>query len=69
MKLARLAVETGIFPLYEINQGKLNISINLPKRKSIKDYLVVQNRFHHLTDDDINEIQSWVDRRYCELMT
>ena len=32
IKVARLAVQTGIFPLYEIKDGKLTLTVKVPKR-------------------------------------
>ncbi|RLG92811.1 MAG: pyruvate synthase subunit beta [Candidatus Hecatellales archaeon] len=62
IKVARLAVQTGIFPLYEIKDGKLTLTVKVPKRKHVKEYLKLQGRFAHLTDEEIEKIQERVDR-------
>jgi len=56
IKLGRLAVETGAFPLYEIENGKYHLSIDFPKLRPLKDYTKLQGRFRHLTDEVIEEI-------------
>jgi pyruvate ferredoxin oxidoreductase beta subunit len=67
IKLGRLAVETGIFPLYEVENGRYRISIDFPKLKPIKEYLKLQGRFRHLTDSMIEEIEKRVHKEYEEL--
>jgi pyruvate ferredoxin oxidoreductase beta subunit len=64
IKMGRLAVETGIFPLYEIEDGKYNLNIDLPKLRPVDDYLKLQGRFRHLTKENITEIQNRVDLEY-----
>lgn len=61
IKIARLAVQTGIFPLYEVEDGRLHVTVKVPKRKHVKEYLKLQGRFAHLTDDEIEKIQKRVD--------
>lgn len=67
VKLARLAVRTRIFPLYEVNHGIYKQTVATPKNNSIKDYIKIQGRFKHLTEDDVNVIQEMVNQRYEEL--
>ena len=67
IRIGRLAVETGIFPLYEVENGKYKLNVNLPKLKPVTDYLKLQGRFRHLSDDVINEIQQRVKADYAKL--
>jgi len=67
IKLGRLAVETGIFPLYEVDHGKYRLSIDFPKLKPAKEYLGLQGRFRHLTESMIEEIEERVRREYEQL--
>ena len=64
IKLGRLAVETGIFPMYEIVNGKYKLNIDLPVLRPVEDYLKLQGRFRHLTQDSIAEIQVRVVEEY-----
>ncbi len=69
VKLARLAVQTGIFPLYEIEDGeRTTISIKVKERKPINDYLRLQGRFRHLKEQDIADMQAEVDRKNERLL-
>jgi pyruvate ferredoxin oxidoreductase beta subunit len=56
VEIARLAVETSYFPLYEWDHGKLKLDppsnnhLDKSKRKPLKEYLKLQGRFAHLTE-------------------
>jgi len=64
IKVGRLAVETGIFPVYEIENGQYKLNIDLLHLRPIEDYLKVQGRYRHLTKDSIAEIQVKVVEEY-----
>ena len=65
--LGRLAVQSGVFPLFEIENGKYKMSVNVPRRKPVKEYLESQGRFRHLSEDEIAKIQIRVDEEYAKL--
>ena len=64
IKMGRLAVETGIFPMYEIENGEYTLNIDLPKLRPVEDYLKLQGRFRHLDKDNTAEIQEKVLEEY-----
>ncbi len=66
---ARKAVETGMWVLYEIENGKLKINFKPDKLAPVKEYLEGQKRFKHLTESMIKEIQSEVEREYNNLVS
>lgn len=68
VELGRLAVQTGVFPLYEVENGKYRLNVNIAKRKPVQDYLKLQGRFRHLSEDDIKLIQERTDKDYEKLM-
>ncbi|WP_022852721.1 pyruvate synthase subunit PorB [Thermodesulfatator atlanticus] len=68
IKLARLAVDTKIFPLYEVIEGKYYITRKITKPKPVEEYLKAQRRFRHLTPEIIAEIQRKVDADYERLL-
>ncbi len=65
---SRLAVETRIFPLYEVENGKRYTLNYAPKGRPITDYLSTQGRFKHLTPEQIHYIQQCVDENWAEVM-
>ncbi|MGO9136494.1 MAG: 3-methyl-2-oxobutanoate dehydrogenase subunit beta [Syntrophales bacterium] len=61
VKIARMAVQTNIFPLYEVEDG-IKYTINYkPKEYLVKEYFKLQGRFRHLTDRDLDQIQGMVN--------
>ncbi len=64
ISLSKLAVETKVFPLYEVIDGRYFISRKVTKPKPVAEYLKAQRRFAHLKPEDIATIQAEVDRRY-----
>ena len=65
--IGRLAVESGVFPLYEVEDGKYRITYETPELKPVIDYLKPQGRFRHLTPDLISQIQERVTADYNKL--
>ncbi|OWW18758.1 thiamine pyrophosphate-dependent enzyme [Noviherbaspirillum denitrificans] len=67
IRLARLAVETGLFPLYEAEHGEVVSSQKIRQRVPVEEYLKLQKRFAHLFGkqpavDTIARIQAMADR-------
>jgi len=48
IRVAQLAVRTGLYPLYEIVDGKVTNVRKLAKQPPVEDYLKTQTRFRHL---------------------
>ena len=70
IKAGRLAVETGYFDLYEVEQGVFRLTGAseklLEKRRlvPVRDYLASQARFKVMTEEQIAEIQAQVDAKW-----
>ena len=61
VKIARMAVQNNIFPLYEVEDG-VKYTINYkPKEFPVREYFKLQGRFKHLTEGDLAEIQEMVN--------
>ncbi len=70
IKLSRLAVQTRVFPLYEV-ENRERYTLNEPKAETglpVSAYLRLQGRFSHLTEDEQAAIQRLVDARWQRLM-
>jgi hypothetical protein len=68
IKIARLAVHTKVFPLYEVEDGDRFIINVDPKNIPVSEYLRLQGRFSHLDGDEIQSIQEVVDREWERLL-
>ncbi len=62
--LGKLAVETGVFPLYEVENGVYKLNVNPAKLKPVEEYLKPQGRFRHLKPEDIEGIQKAVEKNW-----
>jgi pyruvate ferredoxin oxidoreductase beta subunit len=67
-ELGELSVNTGIWPLFEVEEGKLKlfgktrmIADGKAVRTPVKEYLLKQGRFAHFTNDDVDYFQSKID--------
>ena len=67
VRMGRLAVETGIFPLYEVENGNYKLNFDFPELRPVGDYLKLQGRFRHLSEDLIDKIQQRVTADYAAL--
>ncbi len=67
IRIGRLAVETGVFPLYEVENGSYKLSMDFPKLRPVRDYLSPQGRFRHLHEEEIDRIQERVTAEYEKL--
>jgi pyruvate ferredoxin oxidoreductase beta subunit len=59
--VARLAVQTGLWPLLEIYEEESRHSLVPRERAPVREYLMLQGRFRHLTDEQIEIVQKRVD--------
>ena len=57
IKIARLAVETGMFPLYEVEHGTRYTINRTPAFSDLTEYLNLQGRFRHLTEAQIETMR------------
>jgi pyruvate ferredoxin oxidoreductase beta subunit len=69
VKIGQLAVETGTFPLYEIENGHYKLNVDRKKLKPVEEYLKTQGRFSHLPPEEKERIQKKVDEEYARLKT
>ena len=71
IKIAKLATQTGIFPLYEIEDGE-KYTLN-PRRsaKPVSDYFTIQGRFRNLKEENLKWIEEKVrkERDYLNRMS
>ena len=67
IKVARLAKETGMFPVFEAENGQVTSVSKIRRQRPVEEYLRLQRRFAHLfaeprRDDLIARIQARADR-------
>ncbi len=67
IRYGRLAVQTGVFPLYEVEQGRYRLTLNPEPLRPVKDYTTGQGRFRHLTEELLGRIQERVTAEWEDL--
>jgi pyruvate/2-oxoacid:ferredoxin oxidoreductase beta subunit len=66
--VARLGVQSGVWPLYEIIDGE-DFKLNYKPRelKPVSEYLRGQGRFRHMTEGEVEDIQTYTTARWEQL--
>ena len=72
MEVTKTAVETCVWPLYEVIEGKYRLSYMPKEKKPVEEYLKMQGRFAHMFKPGnewmIEQIQKEVDKNWEELL-
>ncbi len=72
MKISKLAVDTCLWPLFEVIEGEWHLSYEPKVKLPLEDYLRPQGRFKHLFEEGGDELianaQAEVDRRWEALL-
>ena len=71
IKLARLAIETGLFPIFEAEAGRITHVRKIRHKVPVVDYLKLQRRFAHLfknghDDPRILKLQAIADKHIAD---
>lgn len=72
IQIAKLAAQTCVWPIYEVEDGKLSVSYKPRNKKPVEEWLKAEGRFKHLfkpgNEELIEEIQADVDRKWQALL-
>jgi pyruvate ferredoxin oxidoreductase beta subunit len=72
VKMGRLAVETGIAPLFEVENGRFRFTsrsktmVERGNRLPVINYLEKQGRFKKMNIEQLHQVQHWVDGKWNE---
>jgi len=73
--VGRKAVSTGMWILYEIENGQITLTgkskflVNPAKREPIEEYLKLQGRFAHITDEEIEQLQKIREAKWSKILS
>ena len=66
IKIARLAVETGMYPLFEAEFGEITGVTKIRRKQPVEDYLKLQRRFAHVfrpgNEWELEQLQAIADK-------
>jgi pyruvate ferredoxin oxidoreductase beta subunit len=70
IQIGRLAIETGLFDLYEIDHSVFRLTgaskkLLGKKKKPVEEYFQTQSRFRALSEDQIADFQRQVDEKWA----
>jgi len=72
MDIIKLAVETCVWPLYEVEEGKLTINYKPKNKLPAEEFLKSQGRFRHMFKKGnewmIEKFQQYVEQKWEELL-
>ncbi|MBU0573832.1 MAG: thiamine pyrophosphate-dependent enzyme [Candidatus Margulisiibacteriota bacterium] len=72
MEIARLAVQTCMWPIYEVENGKFKLSMKPKEKKPVTELLKLQGRFKHLfkpgNEKMLEQIQAHIDNKWNDLL-
>lgn len=72
IEMAKLAVETKFWPLYEVENGKYTLTYKPRKEVKVEEWLKIQRRFAHLFTDKNKELipslQEEIDKKWEKLL-
>jgi pyruvate ferredoxin oxidoreductase beta subunit len=74
VRIGRLAVETGIVVLFEIENGKFRFTgrsrtmAEKGNKLPVINYIERQGRFKKMSIEQLNQFQKWVDSRWNEFL-
>jgi pyruvate/2-oxoacid:ferredoxin oxidoreductase beta subunit len=68
IELGRLATDTNVFPLYEVEDGRYRITRKVGVGKPVALYLEAQGRFAHLRPEEVAQIQADADTCWKRLI-
>jgi 2-oxoisovalerate ferredoxin oxidoreductase beta subunit len=66
--LGRLATDSGIFPLYEVDHGRYRVTRKGGALKPVEPYIRAQGRFAHLTDEEVRAIETEARTNWARLL-
>jgi len=71
IKVSKLAVETRVFPLYEVEDGVYRLTVPVTHPRPMEDYLSCQGRFAHLlqpeNSGELDRLKKEVELNYNRL--
>ncbi|MEM1553768.1 MAG: thiamine pyrophosphate-dependent enzyme [Thermoproteota archaeon] len=71
IKMSKMAVETRLFPIYEIEDGQLKINFRVTKPTPVEEYLKIQRRTRHLLEpknaETLQRLKEWIEWNWQRL--
>lgn len=67
IEICRKGVKSRYNPIYEYENGRFKLNVNIKNPIPLKDYLFSIKKFKHLSDAQVEELQQYVDGKWDKL--
>ena len=67
IKVAKMAVKTNFFPLFEVENGVFKLNHANKNPEPVSNYIKMLAKYNHLDEEDIIEMQEYVDKRFDKI--
>ena len=64
VEVARMAVQTGAWVLYECEDGKVRVTVKPKELKPLGEHLKLQKRFKGITEEEVKIFQDYITANY-----
>ena len=68
VEICQMAVRTNIFPLWEYERGAYKLTYRERHPRSVTEYFKLMQKFRHLTDEEVDDFQHLINRRYHHIL-
>jgi len=68
IEVARKAVRTNFFPLFEVENGEFKINVKVNNPESVSSFLKLQKKFQNIDEEIVDEIQKNINKKYNTLL-
>jgi pyruvate/2-oxoacid:ferredoxin oxidoreductase beta subunit len=68
VQVTRMATLSKIFPIYEVENGRVTINVRPDREVSLEEYVGTQGRFRRITPGMLAALQEGVDRKWDDLV-
>jgi pyruvate/2-oxoacid:ferredoxin oxidoreductase beta subunit len=67
IKVGRQAVESNVYPLYEVVKGIYRVTIEIPKPRKVEEYLKFQGRFKKAKEEEVKQVSQTVAKEFQKI--
>ncbi|ETA79504.1 thiamine pyrophosphate-dependent enzyme [Youngiibacter fragilis] len=69
IEIARKGVQSRFMPIYEVENGKFKLNVDVKNPLPLKDYLSSMKKYKHVSEEQIAELQEYIDKKWENLKT
>lgn len=67
IEIARKGVQSRFMPIYEVENGKFKLNVDVKNPLPLRDYLSSMKKYKHVSEEQIAELQEYIDKKWENL--